>query len=117
MWKRFHVRWTPTVLILGPDGDEAWRVEGFLPADEFLSQLLLGLGFLAANHKDWATAQRMFDEVVSTFPQTDAAPQAMYWAGVARYSATHSVDELKKLRRQFEQRYQNTSWAKRASVW
>jgi hypothetical protein len=115
-WKRYQIRWTPTVLILGPDGDEARRIEGFLPADEFLAQLHLGLGFLGANHKDWGTAQRWFDEVVANYPQTAAAPEAMYWAGVARYSASHDATELRKTTQQFKERYQDTVWAKRA-IW
>ena len=42
MWKRFGARWTPTILFLDWDGREQYRVEGFLPADEFLGHLHLG---------------------------------------------------------------------------
>ena len=37
------VHWTPTILILNPEGKEQHRVEGFLPADDFLAQLANGL--------------------------------------------------------------------------
>ncbi len=117
MWHRFGTRWTPTVLVLDADGHEVRRLEGFLPADELLGQLQLALGFVAVNHKKWADAERHFEAALADFPETDAAPEAQYWAGVSRYSASHDGQELKKVRRAFQGRYSDTSWAKRASVW
>lgn len=116
-WKRFGIRWTPTILILAADGKEQYRIEGFLPVDDFLAQLHLGLGYWAVNRKDWAAAEREFREVEQSFPETDAAPEALYWEGVARYSATHDGAELRKLAEQFRTRYSDTSWAKRSTVW
>jgi thioredoxin-like negative regulator of GroEL len=116
MWHRFRIRATPTLIALAPDGVEVRRIEGFLPADELEGQLRLALGYLAANSKDWATAERWFGEAAET-RGTDAGPEGQYWRGVARYSASHDANELKETYRSFTQRYQNTSWAKRASVW
>jgi outer membrane protein assembly factor BamD (BamD/ComL family) len=117
MWKRFNVRWTPTVLILGPDGSEGRRIEGYLPADEMLTQIQLGLGFLAVNRKDWDAARREFEQVVEQFPNTTGAPEALYWSGVAKYSASHDAAALKETGRSFRERYTDTAWAKRASIW
>ena len=117
MWKRFDIRWTPTVLVLGPDGTIGRRIEGFLPADELLGQIGLGLGFLAVEQKEWATARAEFQRVLERFPDTDAGPEALYWSGVAKYSASHDGSALKELGMQFKERYTDTSWAKRASVW
>ena len=117
MWKRFNIRWTPTVLILGPDGSEVRRIEGFLPRDELLGQIQLGLGFLAVNRKDWASARHEFEQVVAQYADTAAGPEALYWAGVAKYSASHDPSELKSLGQQFKERYTDTAWAKRASIW
>jgi outer membrane protein assembly factor BamD (BamD/ComL family) len=117
MWKRFNVRWTPTVLVLGPDGTEGRRIEGYLPPNELLGQLELGLGFLAVNRKDWSTAREEFERVVANYPETEAGPEALYWSGVAKYSSSHDATELKNLGRQFKERYTDTAWAKRASIW
>jgi hypothetical protein len=117
MWKRFDVRWTPTVVVLGPDGKEGRRVEGYLPSDEMLGQIGLGLGFLAVERKDWSAARQEFEQVVDRFPNTSAAPEALYWSGVAKYSASHDASALKELGREFRQRYTDTAWAKRASIW
>jgi hypothetical protein len=117
MWHRFGIRWTPTILVLSPDGKEQRRIEGYLPADELLGQLELGLGYWAVSRKDWTTAERHFKRAVDEYPDTDAGPEGLYWAGVARFSASHDHAPLEELGRQFAQRYTNTSWAKRASVW
>lgn len=118
MWHRFDVRWTPTVLILGwDDGSEARRIEGFLPTDEFLGQLELGLGDVAMEHKDWTKAQRYFAHVAGANPETDAAAEGEYWSGVAKYSGSHDPDALEETARRFTQKHQRSSWAKRASVW
>ena len=117
MWKRFGVRWTPTILVMSPEGKEERRIEGFLPANEYLGQLELGLAYIAVEGKQWSDAQREFERVVDRYPDTDAAPEALYWTGVAKYSASHDAADLKETGRQFQERYTDTSWAKRASVW
>jgi hypothetical protein len=39
--EKYDARWTPTILIVDPPGTERHRIEGFLRADDFASQLLL----------------------------------------------------------------------------
>ena len=117
MWKRFNIRWTPTVLILGPDGSEARRIEGYLPTDEMLAQIELGLAFVFVNQKNWSAAREEFERVVDQFPNTTAAPEALYWSGVAKYSGSHDAAALKETGRNFKERYTDTAWAKRASIW
>jgi hypothetical protein len=117
MWRRFDVRWTPTILVLAPDGTERYRIEGYLPADEILARLHLALGYTAVARKKWEVAEREFTTAAEEFPDTEVAPEGMYWAGVSRYSASHDAAELKALRKALESRYPDTSWATRASVW
>lgn len=116
-WKRFEIRWTPTVIVLAPDGSEVRRIEGFLPKDELLAQLGLALGFLGVKRKDWQAARVEFDRVVDRYSDTSSAPEALYWSGVSKYSASHDPTELKALAKDFKERYTDTAWAKRASVW
>jgi hypothetical protein len=115
--ERYRVQWTPTILILDPGGRERHRIEGFLPADDFLAQLELGLAHSPFGRQDFGDAERRFRAVVEKYPGSDAAPEALYWAGVAQYKATNDASALKETARQFAQRYQDTSWAKKASVW
>lgn len=114
---RFGANWTPTVMILDSAGNERHRIEGYLPADEFLAQLHLGLGQEAFKNGRYPDAERHFREVVDTLGSTDVAPEAQYWAGVSRYKATNDYGALQQTAQAFQQRYGDSVWAKKASVW
>jgi hypothetical protein len=115
--ERYDAQWTPTLLELDPDGTERHRIEGFLEADDLLAQLRLGLGHSAFKRQQWADAERRFRELVAQFPNTDAAPEALYWAGVARYKATQDASALADTARAFGERYKDSTWAKKSSIW
>jgi TolA-binding protein len=115
--ERYNAQWTPTVLILDSEGEERHRIEGFLPVDDFLPQVALGLAKSAFDRKDYAEAERRYREIVDKFPSTDAAAEALYWAGVSKYKASGDASALKATGAAFRERYQGTAWAKKASVW
>lgn len=115
--ERWNVQWTPTVLVVGPDGKEHHRIEGFLEADDFLAQLLIGLGQAALAEKRWGDAERRFAEVLERVPDADAAPEAQYWRGVARYKASGDPADLHATAQAFQERYRDSVWAKKASIW
>jgi tetratricopeptide (TPR) repeat protein len=114
---RFDAQWTPTILIVDAGGTERHRIEGFLPIDDFLSQLTLGRAKAAFSGKDYPKAEQLYREVLEKFPSTDAAAEAQYWAGVSRYRASNDPQALSDTARAFRERYQDTTWAKKASVW
>jgi TolA-binding protein len=114
---KYNAQWTPTILLIDSDGSERHRIEGFLPVDDLLSQLALGLAKAAFARKDYASAESLFRKVVDQYPQSEAAPEALYWSGVSRYRATNDSAALSETGRAFRERYQDTSWAKKASVW
>lgn len=114
---RYGVQWTPTILVIDPDGVERHRIEGFLPVDDFLAQIALGLAQSAFARNEWAEAERRFREIVTRFPKDAAAPEALYWAGVSRYKATSDPTALRETGRAFQEQYQDSTWAKKASVW
>ena len=117
MSERLNVHWTPTVLILDADGVERHRIEGFLPTDDFLASLKLGLGRAAFQRGAFEEAERWFREVVEQHPQSESAPEALYWTGVARYKAKGDASALTDTANAFKTRYTDSVWAKKASVW
>ena len=120
-WQRlsaqYGVQWTPTILVVDPDGEERHRIEGFLPASDFLSQVALGLGHAAFKRADYSKAESMFREVAHNYPGTDAAPEALYWAGVSKYRSSDDPAALKETAGVVSREYPESSWAKKASVW
>jgi hypothetical protein len=115
--QRYSAQWTPIVLLLDSEGAERYRIEGFLPADDFLGQLMLGWARLAFDAGQWGEAERRYREIVERLPKTDAAAEALYWAGVAPYKATGDAKFLKATGAAFKERYRDSTWAKKASVW
>ncbi len=59
----------------------------------------------------------MFRRVYEELPDTDSAPEALYWTGVTRYKDTGDATALKETARAFTTRYKDTTWAKKASIW
>jgi hypothetical protein len=114
---RFNAHWTPTTLLLEPDGTERHRVEGFLPTEDFLAQLALGLAKAAFARQTWERAERLFRELVETYPEASAAAEALYWSGVARYKRTNDGSALRETAQEFTHRYADSEWAKRSSIW
>ena len=115
--RRFNAQWTPTTLIVDHSGRENHRIEGFLPPDDFLAQLRLGLAHSKFRRGLFTEAGQQFSAVVENHPNTEAAPEALYWAGVSRYKAMNDPAALSATAEEFRTRYSETSWAKKASVW
>lgn len=114
---RFNAEWTPTTIVIDGTPKERHRVEGFLPKEDFASQLELGLAKAAFGRGAFDESARAFEEVLRKYPETDAAPEAQYWAGVSRYKASGDAGALNATTRRFQERYAGSTWAKKASVW
>ena len=114
---RFNVQWTPTVLILDSDGNERHRIEGYLPADEFLVQLNIGMAHAAFRTNKFDKAEKLYRGIIDRYPNTEAAAESQYWAGVSKYKGTNDASALKQTAEAFKSRYQDSSWAKKASIW
>lgn len=108
------VLWTPTVLILDPGGVERYRLEGYVPRDEFHAQLELGRARLAFVEKRWEAAQDIYEGVLDQLGQTTAAPEALYWAGVCYYKNTRDHSRLRPMAEELQQRYPGSLPAKKA---
>lgn len=114
---RFDAVWTPTVLVMDSDGDERWRIEGYLSKNEFRAQLEMGLARIAFMHKQWADAEHRYAQIVERYSDTAAAPEAVYWRGVSQYKRTNDHTVLGGVAEQLSQKYPNSVWAQKASVW
>jgi len=114
---RFEVLWTPTVLILDENGKERFRIEGYLPRDEFAAHLVMGLARVAFMNKKWVDAEQLYNEVVEKYPHTGVAPAAVYWLGVSRYKKTNDHHALGNIVNELKAKYPESSWNQRALPW
>ena len=114
---RFDALWTPSVIVLDPNGKERVRIEGYLPKDEFRAQLELALARVSFMSKNWKDAERRYTEVLERYPESKAAPEALYWKGVSRYKATNDHTVLGELPGQFHDKYPDSEWALKTAAW
>ena len=115
--QQYGADWTPTTLMLDASGAEQHRIEGFLPVNEFLPHIDYGLGRIAFAEQQYDAAEKRFRGVVEQWPESEAAAQALYWAGVAQYKTRNDASALKQTALALKQKYPSTAWAKKASVW
>jgi TolA-binding protein len=104
-------------MLFDSDGKERVRIEGYLSKDDFTATLMNGLGRIAFVHKKYADAQRWYNEVVTRYSQSQAAPEAMYWRAVARYKATNDHAALNTVAQDLKRTYPNSVWAEKAVPW
>lgn len=105
------------MLITDPEGKERWRLEGYLPKDEFRANLEMGLARMAMMKKDWANAEKRFADIIERYPDSKFAPEAVYWQGVSRYSASHDGGDLANVAKTFSEKYKDSVWAQKAVPW
>jgi hypothetical protein len=116
-FERFGAPWTPTQLILDADAKEHYRIEGFLPVADFAAQLEMGLAKLDFDRKQFAHAGELYQTIYNRYPDAGVAPEAMYWEGVAAYKATNIPAPLGEAAKRLQQKYPDSEWSRKASVW
>ena len=114
---RFDAVWTPTVLVLDAGGEERARNEGYLSKEEFRAWLEMSLARLAFMRKKWDEAEKRYDRVVERYPDTAAAPEAVYWRGVSHYKATNDHTVLGQVADELKEKYDESVWAVKALPW
>ena len=114
---RFDAVWTPSVLILDWNGVERFRLDGYLPKDEFRAQLELGLASVSFMNKNWTDAERRYASLLERYPDSKAAPEALYWKGVSHYKATNDHTILGELPGMFRDKYPDSIWALKTLAW
>jgi len=117
VFDRFGVQWTPTLLFLDPQGTERYRFEGFLPPEDFLSHLELGVAQTLFGSKNFKAAEQRFRQIADRYSQSEVTPEALYWAAVSQYKSTGDPSSLAETAREFRSKYPETIWAKKVSVW
>ena len=78
---------------------------GFLPPEEFIPWLILGRGRMHFDDKELDNAMTMFDILSEEYPESDSAPQALYFTGVCKYKLNDEAAPLKQAYELIRTRY------------
>ena len=81
----FNLKWTPTLITLGPDGKEHHRTVGFLEPKELIARFLLGEGKNFFDSDKFPEALKTLEKILADYKNTDAVPEAIYLRGVSQY--------------------------------
>ncbi len=112
--KEFNVTWTPTLVTLDQAGKEHQRTVGFLPPAELIPSLLLGIGKVHFDAEQFDKCLQSLEEIISGFPKSKAAPEAVFMRGVAGYKSTHDPQHLKGAYDKLQTEYPASEWTDRA---
>jgi|WetSurMetagenome_2_1015567.scaffolds.fasta_scaffold880138_2 thioredoxin-related protein len=72
----FTIQYTPTVIILDGRGTEHARIVGFLPPEEFIPPLILGVGKAWFGNERVSKAILMLDILLLEYPRSKSAAEA-----------------------------------------
>ncbi len=101
---------------MDPGGVERVGNEGYLPKTEFRAWLEISLARLAFIRKEWEDAGLRYGGVIERYPETAAAPEAVYWKGVSRYKrGDHAA--LGETAAELSRRFPGSIWTRKSSVW
>jgi TolA-binding protein len=110
----FGIKWTPTLIVLDPAGKEHHRIVGFLSPEELIPALLLGTAKTHFDRERLSDALSTLETLLKEYPNSDAAPEAVYLRGVAKYKDTHDPKPLKGAYEKLQSQYPSSEWTKRA---
>ncbi|MBI2166026.1 MAG: hypothetical protein HYU29_06440 [Chloroflexi bacterium] len=112
--QRYQAFWTPSVCVIAQDGTLVYRNEGWMPAPEFATMLILARGYYFYRRKRHNQAALVFNEMVTRYPRSPFAPEAQYMLGVCIYLSTGSSEEQEEAWRMLLQWYPASLWATKA---
>lgn len=115
-FKTYNVKFTPTCILLNPEGNEEGRTTGFLEGGGLMAFLLLGL---AKSYYDMGRLDEggeCIETLTRDYPNSTQAPEGFFMRGIFRYHADHKRDHFKESFDILHERYPKSIWMKRARL-
>ena len=110
----FNIKWTPALIIIDHDGKEHHRTVGFMPPEELIASLLLGMAQTDFDAERFEPALKSLELLLRDYSTSDAAPEALFLRGVCQYKSTHNPAPLKAAYEKLQEVYPASEWTKRA---
>ncbi|MFQ5442444.1 MAG: thioredoxin fold domain-containing protein [Thermodesulfobacteriota bacterium] len=115
--ERYHVDWTPTFILTDEKGNELDRWTGYLPAEDFITQLTLSKGLAAFYLRRYRDAEREFEMLIEEHPDSELVAEAEYFLGVSIFKEKGDALGLVDICHSIEEKYPESQWAKKCSIW
>lgn len=113
---QYQALWTPNLNVISGREERVYHIIGWLPPSELAAVLHLARGHYFLSRKKFDEAASAFETLTDRFSRSLAAPESMYYTGVARYLSSHDVEDLKKAWQALQVRYPNTEWSLKSDV-
>lgn len=110
----FMVQWTPRTIMVDSFGNIHQSAVGFFPPEELIPFLQLGLAKTAFDQERLDACKKHLTTILAEYPDSAAAPEAVYLQGVADYKSTGQAKPLKDAYTTLKDTYKNSEWVQRA---
>lgn len=114
LMQKYSVSWTPTLLVLDGEGREHYRAVGFFTPEDMIATFLTAKGRWALDTDQLTDARAIFEEVISGYPDKEAAAEALFFLGVAKYKLTHDPKPLRETYDVLNAKFPHSMWTKQA---
>jgi len=111
---RFNIKWTPTLVTADWNGIEHHRTVGFLPPEELIPSILLGMAKTFFELDQFPASIQALEKVTAAYPKSGATPEALFLLGVSRFKNTNDPGHLKQAYEKLAADYKDSEWTKRA---
>ncbi len=115
-YKTYNVKFTPTCILLNPEGNEEERSTGFLEANGMMAFLLLGIAKCCYDTGRLEEGGAYIETLTKDYPNSAQAPEGFFLRGIFRYHADHNRDHFKESFDILHERYHDSIWMKRARL-
>jgi hypothetical protein len=103
--------------VLDADGEERYRIEGYLPKDWIRARLEIALARVAFMRKQWQEAEKIVAAVAGRHPDLAVAAEAIYWRAVCQYKTTNDHTVLAPAAKELSENYPGNEWTLKAGPW
>lgn len=115
--RKYLVNWAPEFIVTDGEGRELERWQGYLPAKEFVEQMLISKARAAFHLGRMEDATALFNEIVDEHPESEFALEAEYNLGIISLKTSGEYVKIAGVCETLNNDHPESIWAKRCAPW